>query len=124
MQASALVLRNFRKSSRLMKFTCDGSIVSAETSYVLPRMVALAPRTSPSSAIFTISVFPSVEDVVSFTRPEQMMKTPRGCSPSTKRREPLGYTPVNFTVSSALTEAGDMLQKRRSARTEQSVQVL
>src|ERR1041385_5081269 len=59
MQASACEPRNLRKSSRLMKFSCDGSIVSAETSYGLPRIVALAPRTSPRSAILTIRGFPS-----------------------------------------------------------------
>ena len=73
-----------------MKLICDGSSVSAETSYGVPRIVALAPRTSPGSAILTISVFPSDDDVVSFARPLQRMKTPRGCSPSTKSSEPFG----------------------------------
>jgi hypothetical protein len=74
MQASAWESRDLRKSSRLMKFSCDGSIVSADTSYGLPRIVALAPRTSPGSAILTISVFPPVEDTVSFARPLQRIR--------------------------------------------------
>src|SRR5450759_413055 len=86
-------------------------------------MVALAPRTSPGSAILTISVFPSVDEVVSFARPLQRMNTPRGSSPSTNRRDPFGYNPVNFTVSSAWTAGALMLQKIRSARTRHSAQL-
>src|ERR1043165_8841072 len=124
MHVSAFEPRSLRKSSRLTKFSCAGSMVSAETSYGLPRMVALAPRTSPGSAILTISVFPSVDDVVSFARPLQRMKMPRGISPSTNRSDPLGYTPVNLTASSDAIELADMLQKIRSALTLHSVQVL
>src|ERR1043165_7092157 len=124
MHVSAFEPRSLRKSSRLTKFSCAGSIVSAETSYGLPRMVALAPRASPGSAVFSMRVFPPVDDGGSFPRPPQRMKMPRGISPSTKSSEPLGYTPVNLTDSTAAMDDADMLQKSRSDRTVQSVQVL
>src|SRR3954453_13060597 len=94
MQASEFVVRNLRKSSRRVKLTCDGSTVSAVTSYGLPRIEALTPMISPGSAIFVMRRFPSDDDIVSFARPLQSTNTPRGCSPSTNRSDPFGYTLV------------------------------
>lgn len=55
-----------------------------------PVTVAGNPRTSPGSAILTISVFSSAEVVESFTRPQHRMNTPRVACPSTKSVAPLG----------------------------------
>src|SRR5271157_334978 len=115
-QASLCSLRKRKKSSRLTKFTWHGSTVSAVNSYGLPLTVALRPSTSPGSAIFRIKVFPSVEQMESFTRPLHSTKMPRGVCPSTNRTAPLGYAVAYLMFSNDCSAAGGRSQKICSAR--------
>src|ERR1700722_240801 len=86
-------------------------------------MVALNPSTSPGSASFTIMVLPLGELMESFTLPWQSTKMPRGSCPSTNSTAPGGYAVANFMSSKACSMVGGRLQKIRSARSLQVMQL-
>src|SRR5208283_3137196 len=97
-------------------FACAGSITSAVNSYGLPVTVAGKPRTSPGSAILTISVRPSTDDVESFTLPLHKMKTPRAACSSTKSVAPFGYDDAEVIAASRCTAGSERWQNTRSSR--------
>src|ERR1043165_225667 len=82
--------RKRRKSSRLMKFTCDGSVVSADDLYALPVSTELRPRHSPCWAMRVMRVLPSPDEMLSLTAPRQRTKTRRGGGPAAYGRAPSG----------------------------------
>src|ERR1700722_5640508 len=99
-----------------MKFACAGSIPSAVSSYGLPGTVAGNPNTSPGSAILTINVLPSTDEVESFTRPLHKMKTPRGACASTNTVAPLGEEDGEVWAARCSPAAGERLQNTRPSR--------
>src|SRR5689334_19111850 len=85
-------------------------------------MVALSPINSPGSAICVISALPSPEQVVSLTRPEQSMKTPRGACPSTNSIAPFGKMVLYLRVSNSFSSSTGRSQKKALVRRRHSTQ--
>src|ERR1035438_1481847 len=86
-------------------------------------ITACRPRTSPASAIRTISVLPSREVVESLARPWQRIKIPQGFCPSTRTAACSGKTAGCLIRLKASMDAGERLQKKLRLRRWQSRQL-